>query len=213
MRYPIVQNPNQKALREDIPRVVGFLRNNLYRIHCSVKHHFWILPTDHQDAVHLDCTAIVSHSDLQTGSDLASHLISHALLVPNLDASGFLWASDFDVHLEGERAADQVGSEVVALRPLGLTVGIHVGLELEAADYAAASDKKLGLGDLDTGTHAAAHAETVVAHESWMLGEGLLVGGVLRFEPTSRIVGLWIWVQFGVSGEGKINGVDHSTLG
>lgn len=46
-----------------------------------------------------------------------------------------------------------------------------------------------------------------------MLGQGLLVGWEFREEPAVWVVGLGVWVEFWVAGDGEVNSVDHGALG
>ena len=95
---------------------------------------------------------------------MASRLIGHGLLIPMSDALSLLRVSNLDIHLEGKRSTNQVGSEVPALGPHRLAVLVHVGLELEAANDGAASNEEFSFGDFDTRAHTSTHAEAVVAH-------------------------------------------------
>jgi hypothetical protein len=46
-----------------------------------------------------------------------------------------------------------------------------------------------------------------------VLGERLLVGGEFGFQPTVRVVGFGVGVQFWVAGDGEVDGVDDGALG
>lgn len=151
------------------------------------------------------------------------HIITHThmlllqqmplLFIHFLNQGLALLAADLQVELERQRSSDDVAREGLGVGPLGLSVGSDVGLHRERPQQGAAGDEELGFRDLDAGTHAAAAAEAVVANQTRVHAQRLLVRRVLRLEPTGRVVGFAVGVEDGVAGDGEVNGVHDGALG
>ena len=97
-------------------------------------------------------------------TETSRRLSEQRLLVHLPDHGGALLVANLKVEVKGERPTDQVGGEFVGVGPDGLAVLVHVGFHVEAPAERGAGDQEFGFGDFDSGAHAAAHAEAVVAH-------------------------------------------------